>query len=181
MEKALRDVSRIDAHYISCVVTVMTAWQEAVQTAVSHMEDANTTTYLAQWEDARRVMKEYIKEVIQAREEHDAAHAEEQKKRKEAIKADDLQDPVIRLLHVTHKAASAQAEKAVDAFLSSIKSTLHKHIPANAQGPLIVNTLSTAFQFQMSVWCMIGGVHPPHHIGLVQLGWNRPGHSRDVP
>ena len=44
----------------------------------------------------------------------------------------------------------------MDAFLSSIKSTLHKHIPAHAQGPLIANALSTAFQFQMSVWHMIG-------------------------
>ena len=44
----------------------------------------------------------------------------------------------------------------MDAFLSSIKSTLHKHIPTHAQGPLIANALSTAFQFQMSVWHMIG-------------------------
>ena len=32
-EKALCDVSRINAHYISHVVTVMTSWQEAVQAA----------------------------------------------------------------------------------------------------------------------------------------------------
>ena len=83
-------------------------------------------------------------------------HQEEQKKQIEAIKADDFEDPVVRLLHVTCKAACTQAEKAVDAFLSSIKSTLHKHIPAHAQGPLIANALSMAFQFQMSVWCMIG-------------------------
>ena len=105
---------------------------------------------------------EYIKEVIQAREECDAAHQEEQKKRIEAIKADDFEDPVVYLLHVTCKAAHAQVEKAMDAFLSSIKSTLHKHIPAHAQGPLITNALSMVFQFQMSVWCMIGKecVHP---------------------
>ena len=98
----------------------------------------------------------YVKEVIQAREECDATHQEEQKKRIVAIKADDFKDPVVCLLHITCKAARTQAKKAVDAFLSSIKSTLHKHIPAHAQGPLIANALSMAFQFQMSVWCMIG-------------------------
>ena len=50
MEKALRDVSHIDAHYIS-VVTVMTSWQEAVQAATSHMEGIDTTTYLTHQED----------------------------------------------------------------------------------------------------------------------------------
>ena len=45
-EKALCDVSRIDAHYVSRVVTVMTSWQEAVQAAASHMEGVDTTTYL---------------------------------------------------------------------------------------------------------------------------------------
>ena len=155
-EKALRDVSRIDTHYVSHVVTVMTSWQEAVQAAASHMEGIDTTTYLARQEDMQRATHEYIKEVIQAREEHNAAHKEEQKKQIEAIKADDFEDPVVCLLHVTGKAACAQAEKAVDAFLSSIKSTLHKHIPAHAQGPLIANALSTAFQFQMSMWRMIG-------------------------
>ena len=93
----------------------------------------------------QRVTHEYVKEVIQACEEHDATHKEEQKKHIEAIKTDDFEDPVVHLLHVTHKAAHAQAEKAVDAFLSSIKSTLHKHIPAHAQGPLIANALSMAF------------------------------------
>ena len=44
--------------------------------------------------------------------------------------------------------AHAQCKKAIDAFLSSIKKTL--------QEPLILNALSTAFQFQMSVWHMIG-------------------------
>ena len=46
-EKALCDVSRIDAHYVSCMVMVMTSWQEAVQAAASHMEGVDTTTYLA--------------------------------------------------------------------------------------------------------------------------------------
>ena len=105
----------------------------------------------------QRVTHECVKEVIRAREEHDTAHQEEQKKWIEAIKTDDFEDPVVRLLHVTaHAHAHAQAEKAVDAFLSSLKSTLHKHIPSHAQGPLIANTLSMAFQFQMSMWCMIG-------------------------
>ena len=155
-EKALRDVSRIDAHYVSRVVTVMTSWQEEVQAAASHMEGIDTTTYLVHREDTRRATHEYVKEVVQAREERDAAHREEQKKRVEAIKADDFEDPVVCLLHITCKVAHTQAEKAVDAFLSSIKSTLHKHIPAHAQGPLITNALSTAFQFQMSMWRMIG-------------------------
>ena len=94
--------------------------------------------------------------MIQALEENDAAHKEEQKKWIEAIKTDDFEDPVVCLLHITHKVAHAQAEKADDAFLSSIKSTLHKHIPTHAQGPLITNALSMAFQFQMSMWRMIG-------------------------
>ena len=149
-------MSRINAHYVSNVVTVMTSWQEAVQAAASHMEGVDTTTYLARREDARRVTHEYVKEVIQARKEHNTTHKEEQKKCIEAIKTDDFEDPVVRLLHVTCKAAHAQAKKVVDAFLSSIKSTLHKHIPAHAQGPLIANALSTAFQFQMSMWHMIG-------------------------
>ena len=103
-----------------------------------------------------RVTHEYVKEVIQAREERDAAHKEEQKKHIEGIKTDDFEDPVVCLLHVTRKVARAQAEKAVDAFLSSIKSTLHKHIPTHAQWPLIANALSMVFQFQMSMWRMIG-------------------------
>ena len=41
-------------------------------------------------------------------------------------------------------------------FLLSIKKTLQKQVPPHAQGPLISNTLSTTFQFQMSVWRMIG-------------------------
>ena len=155
-EKALRKVSRIDAHYVSRVVTVMNSWQEAVQTAVSHMEGVDTTIYLAHREDTQKVTKEYVAMVIQALQECDAAHKEEQKRWKEAIKADDFEDPVVCLLHITHKAAHAQAEKAVDAFLAWIKSTLQKHVPINTQGPLIANALSTAFQFQMSMWHMIG-------------------------
>ena len=51
-EQALGDVSRIDAHYVSQVITVMSSWQEAVQTAASHMEGVDTTIYLAHHEDA---------------------------------------------------------------------------------------------------------------------------------
>ena len=161
-EKVLRDVSHIDAHYVSHVVTVMNSWQEAVQTAASHMEGVNTTIYLAHREDARKATKEYVAMVIQAHQEYDAAHEEEQKRWKEAIKANDFEDPVIHLLHVTRKVAHTQAEKAIDVFLASIKSTLQKHVPVNAQVPPIANALSTAFQFQMSVWCMIGEecIHP---------------------
>ena len=47
MKRALWDVSRIDAHYVSQVVTVMPSWQEVVQTAATHMENADLTIYLA--------------------------------------------------------------------------------------------------------------------------------------
>ena len=50
-KRALQDVSCTDAHYVSQVVTVMSSWQEAVQTAASHMEGVDTTIYLAHHED----------------------------------------------------------------------------------------------------------------------------------
>ena len=59
-ERALQDVSCIDAHYVSQVVTVMASWQEAVQTTATHMENTDLTIYLAHREDARRVMREYV-------------------------------------------------------------------------------------------------------------------------
>ena len=155
-EKALRNMSRIDAHYVSHVVTVMSAWQEAVQMAASHMEGVDTTTYLAHREDMQRATHEYLKAVVQAHEERDATHAEEQEKRKQAIKANDYEDPVMCLLHVTCKAACTQCEKAVDVFIDSIKATLHKHILVHVQGALIANALSMAFQFQMAIWHMVG-------------------------
>ena len=155
-ERALRDVSRIDAHYVSQVVTVMSSWQEAVQTAASRMEGVDTTIYLARREDARRATQEYVAAVMKAREERDTAHVVEQGARRQALKDDDHGDPVVRLLNITRQAARAQCEKAIDAFLSSIKKTLQKHVPPHAQGPLISNALSTAFQFQMSVWHIIG-------------------------
>ena len=68
-ERALRDISRIDAHYVSQVVTVMASWQEAVQTAATHMENVDPTVYFARREDARIVMREYVAMVIKAREE----------------------------------------------------------------------------------------------------------------
>ena len=52
--------------------------------------------------------------------------------------------------------ACAQAERAVDAFLKEINETLCKDGPVAAQGPLIANALSTTFQFQMSMWQMVG-------------------------
>ena len=146
-ERAVRDVSRIDAHYVSQVVMVMSSWQEAVQTAASHMEHSK---------DARKATQEYVMAVMKAREERDAAHAMEQGAWRQALKDDDHGDPVVCLLDITQQAACTQCEKAVDAFLSSIEKTLQKHVPLHAQGPLISNVLSTAFQFQMSVWCMIG-------------------------
>ena len=123
-ERALRDVSRIDAHYVSQVITVMASWQEAVQTAASHMEGVDTTIYLARCEDARKETREYVAAVVKAREERDTAHAVEEESQRQALKDDDHRDPVVHLLHVTRTAAHAQCEKAVDAFLSSIKKTL---------------------------------------------------------
>ena len=155
-EQALWDMSCIDAHYVSQVVMVMSSWQEAAQTAASHMEGIDTTIYLTHQEDAQKATREYVAAVVKAREERDAAHAVEEGARKQALKDDNYRDPVVRLLHVTRKAAHTQCEKAIDAFLSSIKKTLQKHMPMHAQGPLISNALSTAFQFQMSVWHMIG-------------------------
>ena len=101
-------------------------------------------------------MREYVAAVIKAREERDAAHADKAEVWKQAIKSGDPEDPVICLLDATHQAARAQAERAVDAFLKKIKETLCKHVLVTAQGPLIVNAPSTTFQFQMSVWWMVG-------------------------
>ena len=156
IEWALWDMSRIDTHYVSQVVTVMSSWQEAVQTAASHMEGIDTTIHLVHHEDMQRATREYMVAVVKAREDCDAAHAVEGEARRQALKDDDHRDPVVHLLHVTRTAACAQCEKAVGAFLSSIEKTLQKHMPAHAQGPLISNALSTAFQFQMNVWRMIG-------------------------
>ena len=95
MEKALWDVFRIDAHYVSQVVTVMASWQEAVQTAATHMENADLTIYLARQEDMRRAMREYVAAMIKAHEDCDAAHANEAEAQKQAIKSGDPKDPVI--------------------------------------------------------------------------------------
>ena len=63
--------------------------------------------------------------------------------------------------------------RAVDTFLKKIKETLHKHVPVSAQGPLIANAMSTAFQFQMSVWQMVGDkcVHPSKQSTPTGVGW----------
>ena len=100
-KQALRDVFRIDAHYVSQVVTVMSTWQEAVQTTASHMEGIDTTIYLAHHEDTRRVTQEYVAAVVKAREERDAAHAVEQGVWRQALQDDDHRDPIVRLLSVT--------------------------------------------------------------------------------
>ena len=160
-ERALRDISHIDAHYVSQVVTVMASWQEVVQAAATHMENADLTIYLARREDTWRAMREYVATVMKAHEEHDAAHANETEAQKQAIKSGDPEDPVVRLLEATRRAACAQAERAIDAFLKKIKETLRKHVPVTAQGPLIANALSTAFQFQMSVWQMVDDEYSP--------------------
>ena len=156
MERALRDVSRIDAHYVSQVVTVMASWQEVVQATATHMENADLTIYLACQEDARRVTREYVAAVIKAHEERDATHANGAEAQKQVIKSGNPEDPDVHLLEATCWVVHAQAERAVDAFLKKIKETLRKHIPVTAQGPLIANALSTAFQFQMSMWWMVG-------------------------
>ena len=123
---------------------------------MTHMENTNLTIYLTRREDARRVMREYVAAVIKAHEDHDATHANEAEAWKQAIKSGDPEDPVIHLMYATHRVVCAQAERAADAFLKKINETLHKHIPIAAQRPLIANTLSTAFQFQMSMWRMVG-------------------------
>ena len=45
--------------------------------------------------------KEYMMEVITAREECDATHTQEKEIQKQAIKANDLEDPVVCLLEAT--------------------------------------------------------------------------------
>ena len=100
-ERVLRDVSRIDAHYVSQVVMVMSSWQEAVQIAASHMEGVDTTIYLTRPHDTRKATRAYVVAVVKAREERDAAHAVEEESRRQALKDDDHRDPVVRLLHVT--------------------------------------------------------------------------------
>ena len=155
-EKALRDISRIDSTYVSHVIMVMAGWQEVVQAATSHMESANTKIYLARRKDMWRATKEYVVEVIKAHKQCDADYTKEGESRKQAIKAGDPKDLVVCLLEATCKAVHAQAERAMDIFLNKVKETLQKHIPISAQGPLIANALSTTFQFQMSVWRMIG-------------------------
>ena len=149
-------ISHIDAHYVSQVVTVMASWQEAVQTAVTHMENADLTIYLARREDRRKATREYVAAVIKAREERDVTHTDEAEARKQAIKSGDPKDPVIRLLDTTRQVAGAKSERAVDAFLMKIKETLCEHVSVAAQGPVIANALSTTFQFQMSMWQMVG-------------------------
>ena len=47
-----RDMSHINAHYVSQVVTIKSSWKEAVHTAASHMEGVDTTIYLTHHEDA---------------------------------------------------------------------------------------------------------------------------------
>ena len=91
--------------------------------------------------------------------------------RKEAIKTGDPKDPVVCLLEATHWVVCAQAVRAMDAFLKKIKETLHKHMPVSAQGPLIVNAVSTAFQFQMSVWQMVGNECLPPQSEALWLVW----------
>ena len=120
------------------------------------MEGIDTTIYLVHRKDTWKATQEYVAAVVKATEERDTAHAVEQGARRQALKDDNHGDPVVRLLGITRQAAYTQCEKAVDAFLSSIEKTLQKHVPLHAQGPLISNALSTAFQFQMSVWHMIG-------------------------
>ena len=100
-ERALRDMSWINAHYVSQVVMVMSSWQEAVQTTASHMEGVDTTIYLVRHNDVRKATQEYVAAVVKAREERDAAHAVEQGALRQALKDDNHGDPVVHLLYVT--------------------------------------------------------------------------------
>ena len=106
--------------------------------------------------------REYVAVVIKAREECDAVHTKETEVCREAIKTSNPKDLVICLLEATHWVACAQAMRPMDAFLKKIKETLRKHVPVSTQGPLIANAMSTTFQFQMSMWQMVGDkcVHP---------------------
>ena len=128
-ERALQDISHIDAHYVNQVVTVMASWQEVVQTAATHMENADLTIYLACQEDTWRVMREYVAAVTKAHEDRDAAYANEAEVWKQAIKSGDPEDPVVHLLDATCWVVHAQAERAVDALLKKINETLCKHLP----------------------------------------------------
>ena len=119
-ERALQDISRIDAYYVSQVVTMMASWKEAVQTTAIHMENANLTIYLARCENVRRATREYVAAMIKACEDRDATHANEAEVQKQVIKTSDPEDPVVRLLNTTRRVAHAQAERAVDAFLKKI-------------------------------------------------------------
>ena len=100
-KRALWDVSRIDAHYVSQVVTVMSSWQEVVQTAASHIEGIDTTIYLTHCEDAWKATQEYVAAVVKAREERDTAYVVEQGAQRQDLKDDDHGDPVVRLLGIT--------------------------------------------------------------------------------
>ena len=73
------------------------------------MENADLTIYLTRREDAQRVMREYVATVIKAREDRDAAHANEAEAQKQAIKSGDPEDPVICLLdcHMLGSACSS--------------------------------------------------------------------------
>ena len=77
---------------------VMSAWQEVVQTAASHMEGVDTTIHLAHREDTRRATQEYVAAVVKAREECDAAHVVQQGVQRQALKDDDQGDPIVCLL-----------------------------------------------------------------------------------
>ena len=94
-EKALCDISHIDSHYVSHVVTIMASWQEVVQATASHMETNDTAIYFMHCEDTRQATKEYVTEVIK---ECDTAHTQEKEMQKQAIKADNPEDPVVCLL-----------------------------------------------------------------------------------
>ena len=159
-ERALRDVSQIDTHYVSQVVTVMSAWQEVVQTAASHMEGVDTTIYLVRHEDVQRVTQEYVTVVVKAREERNTAHAVEQGVWRQALKDNDHGDPVVHLLSVTRQAARAQCEKAVDVFLSSIEKTLRKHVPPHVQAISIVQVIVETFPKNCALMFPLALPHP---------------------
>ena len=70
----------------------------------------------------QRATKEYVTAVIQAREECDAAHAQEKEVRKQAIKTSNNEDPTVRLLKTTCQAARVQANQYIEGALSSLGS-----------------------------------------------------------
>ena len=84
-----------------------------------------------------------------------------------------------------HQVACVQANQAVDAFIKNIKETLKKHIPVNAQGPLIANALSTCMRIQdehlVHDWWWVYQTHARQAFSLVWAGRHCSSYCWDIP